>query len=95
MKLIFKLLATAVSTIFRGGKPSPKMKPAQVKPNKKTQKKSVQPKKTQAPKKKPQSDNFWQDRIESDGNEARQKFYLKHKDRLQNQDRHRQGGHER
>lgn len=86
-----KVILQIFQRLMRGSKPSPNVKPEKIISHKKS---DAAPKQRQQPtEKQGKRDNFWQDKIESDGNEAKQKFYLKHRDRLQNQDQ--QQGHER
>ncbi len=91
MKVIVQALRKLFQKVFHGNKPGMKVQPLKVVPNQKPAA-AVKPQPT-AVKKPEQSDNYWRDKVESDATEPKQKFYLKHRNRLENQDRSR--GHDR
>ncbi|GAB5405711.1 MAG: hypothetical protein Aurels2KO_39420 [Aureliella sp.] len=85
---IFRALGQAFHRIIRGRKPSPTVKPSKIQSNK-NQPTSPTPQKQKAsPESGGQDDRFWRDKVESDATIPKQKFYVKHRDRLNNQDPH-------
>ncbi len=84
MKFVLQILRQLYQRVFRGGKPSPTMRPQKIqgsKPEAKPEGLKATPEKQQS------GDRFWRDKVESDASEPKQRFYLKHRDRLENQDR--------
>ena len=81
MKIILQALQHVFRRIFRGNKPSPKVKPERIQANKKSQPK---PEQNQV---KQQEDNrpFWQDKLKADTTDKKRAFYEKYRDRLENQ----------
>ena len=86
MKIIAQLLAKAISRIFRGNKPTPKVKPDSIKPAKQVQKQTEQKATTTQTQQADGKQRFWQDKVESDANDPKRAFYEKYRSRLQSQD---------
>ncbi len=86
MKIILHGLQQLYRRIFRGKKPSPKMKPQTIEASGKGPSKERGNTPTKAEPKEERS-TFWQDKLHSDAADKKRAFYEKYRSRLQNQDR--------
>ena len=84
MGIILQMSRQAFQKIFRPKKPSATVKPNRIKGNQQAD--SSPDKQTSKRETGGEKDRFWRDKIESDASEPKQKFYLKHRERLETQD---------
>lgn len=83
MKFIAQMLRQLYRRVFHANKPGPKVSPQDIK-GRRLQKANESPEPTAKPKEDQRP--FWQDKLEADATDKKEAFYVKYRDRLQNQD---------
>ncbi|MFK7735167.1 MAG: hypothetical protein AB8B50_04010 [Pirellulaceae bacterium] len=83
---IFRALGQAFQRVVRGRKPSQTVKPSKIQGNKDQPTNQTPKKRKTSQESSGQDDRFWRDKVESDATVPKQKFYVKHRNRLENQD---------